>query len=213
METVQELSQKIETCFREILETRMDGIPILNRALEVKCIGGQEWNGTYLFVLLTPWFMNILLVPIEPEDGARAVGAKRTVAFPAGRYEFISSHEDTLGSFWMCSLFSPVFEFADQDTALACAQSILDLLFEAEEQRSEQEAEMAAIWRREYPVSGKEGEAKEEPFPEAVQDAAMIADADDVDFPGHQPGSTSGADFSRRGFLTCRLDQEVRDVS
>lgn len=210
MSTVQELSQKIETCFREILETRMDGIPILNRALEVKCIGGQEWSGSNLFVLLTPWFMNILLVPVEPEDGARTVGAKRSVAFPAGRYEFISSYEDTLGGFWMCSLFSPVFEFADQDTALACAQSVLDLLFEDEEPKSEQEAEMAAIWRGEYPEVEI---AEEQAFEASEEPRAEDNEEQEAGQSGVGRSKVSDVEFSRRRFLTGRAGREAHDVS
>ena len=38
---------------------------------------------------------------------------------------------DSLGDYQACSLFSPVFEFADHDTAVSTAQASLRALFDA----------------------------------------------------------------------------------
>jgi [NiFe] hydrogenase assembly HybE family chaperone len=50
--------------------------------------------------------------------------------FPGGVFEFIGAREPTLGEYQACSLFSPMFEFADQREARATARAALDALFD-----------------------------------------------------------------------------------
>jgi [NiFe] hydrogenase assembly HybE family chaperone len=51
--------------------------------------------------------------------------------FPAGVFEFIAGREDTLGEYLTCSLFSPMFEFADHETARLTAAAARAALFDA----------------------------------------------------------------------------------
>lgn len=112
---------------------RMEGLGLVNPALEVEAIGFAPWEGRWLGVLLTPWFMNLVLTPCDPERWvALTPGAKRLHAFPAGEFEFIGASDDVLGDYRMCSLFSPVREFADQPTARAVAQHARTALFDHE---------------------------------------------------------------------------------
>ena len=86
------------------------------------------WQDHALGVLLTPWFMNLVLVPLDQErfaTSAPGVGEKVQIALPAGQVEFIVGHEPGFGHSLSCSLFSPVFEFADQDAAEECAKAAL----------------------------------------------------------------------------------------
>jgi [NiFe] hydrogenase assembly HybE family chaperone len=53
-------------------------------------------------------------------------------ALPAGVFEFISAREPLLGDYQSCSLFSPMFEFADPDGARATAVAALAALFDAQ---------------------------------------------------------------------------------
>jgi [NiFe] hydrogenase assembly HybE family chaperone len=50
--------------------------------------------------------------------------------FPAGVFEFIGSRDAQLGEYQACSLFSPMFDFADQQTACDTALAALQALFE-----------------------------------------------------------------------------------
>jgi [NiFe] hydrogenase assembly HybE family chaperone len=43
-------------------------------------------------------------------------------------FPFIGAHEEGFGAYEACSLFSPMFEFADHDAALATAQAVLGAL-------------------------------------------------------------------------------------
>ena len=118
----------LERTFQAIERERMQGIPILNPNLQVKALGFKRWQHYRLGILLTPWFMNVLLLPEEAEQ-ALQVGVKRTVALPSGEYEFIVGHETEIGFYLSCSLFSPVFEFENQAAAETTAEiALLNLL-------------------------------------------------------------------------------------
>ena len=124
-------SPLIERVFRAIEAERMRGLPFVNPALAVEAVGFRRWDGRWLGVLITPWFMNLMLLPDAPAAW-RAVrhGEYAGYALPSGVYEFLSAHEPALGDFQSCSLFSPVFEFADQETARITANCALKALFD-----------------------------------------------------------------------------------
>ena len=152
MDALTPTADLLEARYREIAETRMQGIPILNGALAVKALGMRVWGDHMLCVLLTPWFMNVVLLAREDETENRPAGSKQTFAFPAGSFEFILGREEGIGPHWMCSLFSPVLEFADQETAEAAALAAIDELFSDGEEPDEAEREMDMIWRGGLPV-------------------------------------------------------------
>jgi len=123
-------SPVLEASFRAST-VRMAGLAFVNPALEVEAIGFAPWNGHWLGVLLTPWCMNLVLMPRDPALWTSlAIGAKRSHGFPAGDYDFIGAHHDSIGDFQMCSLFSPVSEFADQSTARLVATLAREALFD-----------------------------------------------------------------------------------
>ena len=193
MESAAAIAERLETCFRQVHTERMDGVPILNDALEVRAVGTDAWNGFWLSILITPWFINIVLLPQEPDGETIRTGEKRMFGFPAGSYEFIRGHEDGLGPFWMCSLFSPVFEFTDMETAEAAAEAALSELLEAEEEDAEADRDMQRIWRGELPdVATDTGEAVEA---NAVSVTAFDSDEE----------TSSPSAVSRRGLLTGNI--------
>lgn len=124
--------ERLAAAFRAIHTTRMRGLPFVNERLAVEAVGFRLWNERWLGVLLTPWFMSLVLLPADA-PGARwqalKKGASAAYAFPAGVFEFIGGHEEAIGEFQSCSLFSPVFEFADQATARLAAEAALAALF------------------------------------------------------------------------------------
>ncbi len=113
----------LERRFGEIAATRMAGLPVINPALEVAALGFAPFGTGRLGVLVTPWFMNLVFLP--EEDSGWETGEKVTRALPAGRVEFIVTRDEELGALLMCSLFSPMFEFAGQQAALETAQAVL----------------------------------------------------------------------------------------
>jgi [NiFe] hydrogenase assembly HybE family chaperone len=124
------VASRLEGVFRDIWRTRMQGVPVLNAALEVEAVGLGPWDGHWLCALVTPWFIN--LVVLRGAGDWRAVPDRDSVwyEFPSGRFEFLGSSAPGLGEFHACSLFSPVLEFADHDTARETARAALQALFD-----------------------------------------------------------------------------------
>ncbi|MCJ1961243.1 [NiFe]-hydrogenase assembly chaperone HybE [Novosphingobium mangrovi (ex Hu et al. 2023)] len=133
-----DLSTRIEGLYETIARTRMADIGILNPRLGVSMRGLRRYGENHVGILVTPWFMNLLFLPVNapgsPGGGIPPrIGSLRTFALPSGTYEGIAGHELGLGWHWSCSLFSPMFEFADMEGAVETADVSLDLLFDAPE--------------------------------------------------------------------------------
>lgn len=123
---------RLESAFRAIAADRMRGLPVVNEALEVEAVGFSPWGAYWLGVLVTPWSMNLMLLPGEPARWASLpLGKKVAYRFPAGVYDFVSGRDAAVGEYQACSLFSPMFEFADHAAARLTAQAALAALFDA----------------------------------------------------------------------------------
>jgi [NiFe] hydrogenase assembly HybE family chaperone len=130
-----EITRKLEAVFNRIYKERMTDMPMVNDKLQVHAIAFQPWQQHYLGVLSTPWFMNLMLIPGEQEDWSEFHElSKHSHVFPSGRYEFITGHEEEIGKYQMCSLFSPMFDFADDDSALETAQIIMQAIMNPQNQ-------------------------------------------------------------------------------
>lgn len=118
-------ASRLEVAFRHIAERRMAGIPILNAVLEVEAIGFVRYGGWWLGVLLTPWCMNLMLLEDEAALPAVPPAGEVLLTLPGAELPFMAGYEEQVGDYRMCSLFSPVLEFADQASARATAQAVL----------------------------------------------------------------------------------------
>jgi [NiFe] hydrogenase assembly HybE family chaperone len=102
--------------FREIGDQQMRDLPFYNASLEVEAFEFSRFGDDQLIgVLITPWFMNLLVVPLEytPVDANR-YGKSRTFALPGGGIEFRYGGDEVVGAFWAHSLHSPMQKFASQ---------------------------------------------------------------------------------------------------
>lgn len=134
------LSARVQATFERVRRERMAGLPFVNEALRVELVGLRRWRGLWLAVLVTPWFMNLMLLPgdgaEEAADGSARWPAVRTgdyasFSFPAGVMSFLAGREGELGEYLSCSLFSPMFEFADHEAARQTADACLAALFDS----------------------------------------------------------------------------------
>jgi [NiFe] hydrogenase assembly HybE family chaperone len=116
----------LESCFLQIQQQRMTDVPILNAKLRVQAIDFQIFQQAWLGVLITPWFMNLLYL----RDDKLTCGTKISHQFPAGQFEFTVAYEEALGFYQSCSLYSPMFEFEQQDIAVQTAQAALKALLQ-----------------------------------------------------------------------------------
>ena len=130
-ETLPDPSERLTAAFRAAA-ARMQGLDVVNPALAVEAVGFAPWDEHWLGVMLTPWFMNLTLLPRNPRAWQPlATGAKRRYTFPAGEYEFVGANDAAVGAYQVCSLFSPMHEFADQETARLVATLAREALFDA----------------------------------------------------------------------------------
>ena len=121
----------LQACFVHIAKTRMQGVALLNPSLRVRAVEFQvmEGDACAMGVLVTPWFMNLLCLPLARSDEPERVGQQRIRQIGGTDFAFLGMHEEQgVGSFEACSLFSPMFEFQDAVAAESTAQHVLEML-------------------------------------------------------------------------------------
>ena len=109
---------------------RMQGMPVCNPALIVEGVDFRELDGRRIGVIVTPWFMNLTVLPAAADRSAWRNGAAARIAVPSGLYDFVVSEAGDAGLIATRSLFSLMHEFAGQDSARAAARAAVEALFE-----------------------------------------------------------------------------------
>ena len=110
---------------------RMRPLPQYNAALEVDAVGFREYHGRQVGVVVTPWFMNLTVLPAPDEQPPWHAGRITRLDFPSGPYDLMVGEAEGVGRIATTSLFSLMHDFADAETARATARAALDALFEA----------------------------------------------------------------------------------
>lgn len=122
----------LEAHYQRVWGTSMHDMPFVNPALSVAAIGFRRHEGDWVGAVLTPWFLNLFVLP---GGGALwtdlASGDRVRIAFPVGELEFIADYDpgSTLPACQYCPLFAPVSQFATQEAAVAAAEAALAALF------------------------------------------------------------------------------------
>ncbi|MFO7954261.1 [NiFe]-hydrogenase assembly chaperone HybE [Thioalkalivibrio sp.] len=119
--------RRLETSFQLVQEQRMRAMALCNPVLDVEALGFGELPDRTgrLGVLITPWSMNLIHLPVGAALSEGHVGSR---TLPVGEVDFVGAAEVGFGAFESCSLFSPVLQFPDQLTARAVANETLGLL-------------------------------------------------------------------------------------
>jgi [NiFe] hydrogenase assembly HybE family chaperone len=117
--------------FRDIHEQRMRDLPFINAQIWVEAIGFRTFEDFEIGVLITPWFMNLMLLP-DDVSGNIEQGHKVNVSFPSGEIEFTTALDDELGLYFSAVLFSSVMSIPDQATARDLADEVMKELFQSE---------------------------------------------------------------------------------
>jgi [NiFe] hydrogenase assembly HybE family chaperone len=115
--------------FRRV-DAGMRELPIYNDKIAIETLGFRPFGETELLgVVLTPWFMNLMLLPIKPVPMAMAeIGKIISVELPGGARKFVVGGEETVGLYRAHSLHSPVLTFTLPGQAVAEARRLLALL-------------------------------------------------------------------------------------
>jgi len=127
--------------YREIGDRAMRDLPIYNDALGVEAVGFRRFNGSFVGIMVTPWFMNVVMPTSAMRERS---GTSLRFRFPAGDIEFSVSEIGQMGRIASCSLFSPMFEFADMAAARATAEAALaELMLPADSEEAARHREPA----------------------------------------------------------------------
>lgn len=129
-------STRIQAHFAQVAAGPMAGMPLCNPALVVAATGFVRHGAAWVGVLLTPWCMNLMLLPDPACECERRQGETQWWTFPSGEYPFIANRCTQLGDYQACSLYSPVFEFDSQAVALEVAHEAMAALMRAVEDPS-----------------------------------------------------------------------------
>ncbi len=125
--------------FEQILQEKMQGIPILNNNLQVQTLGFQQFEGRIMGIVITPWLMNLIILPNEEDDWSNLeLGKKMSIKFPSISCKFMVNDIDGIGKCKTHSLYSPMHEFNSQDHVAKVAQDFLDDLTVAREPTAEE---------------------------------------------------------------------------
>jgi len=118
--------------FTHIGEERMRDLPIYHHALHVEAVGFQPWEDGSIGVLITPWFMNVMLLAGNKNRWrSLGVGEKVVQKLPSGEHEFVVGEDEALGVYLFRSLASPMFRFKTQAQARNAAVVALQRLMTA----------------------------------------------------------------------------------
>jgi [NiFe] hydrogenase assembly HybE family chaperone len=120
---------RLQRHYERILDERMHGLDFLNPKLSVEAVGFRPLGEHSVGVLITPWFMNLVLLPGSDEWDALPPGGLCRVELPAGQMEFNAGGDDGIGRLLTAVLFTTVADFPDHATARDVAIEILERLF------------------------------------------------------------------------------------
>ena len=111
----------------------LKGMPIYNPTLAVEAVGFRSIQGREAGVMVTPWFMNLTVLPSAEDLKVWTRNGTVRLAFPSGAYDFLVSELPDFGLIATCPLFSQMADFTDHEAAQVAALSAAEALFQAEE--------------------------------------------------------------------------------
>lgn len=156
MQKVDELSDR----FIIIDKERMQGLPFYNNQLSVEAIDFQETEQGFIGALVTPWFINIILLFKNQPEASIPLGNRISHSFPSGEHDFMVGDDELLGRYDFISLASPTSKYKTQQQACDFARKKLQNIMSSEENTIEEKpvqfmaVEDEKLSRREF-LSGR----------------------------------------------------------
>ena len=124
--------ERLVDYYERVCAERFRGLPIVNPELHVEAVGFRALAEHEFGALITPWFINLFLLPGTGRWNDRPQGSICTVELPGGKVDFTVSHDEVMGTMLSAALFGTVTEFPDQAVARDVARETLRLLFSKE---------------------------------------------------------------------------------
>lgn len=124
--------------FTHIGETGMRDLPIYNHNLEVEAVGFELTENGWFGVLITPWFINAILLPEQKSAASGPPGEKLTHELASGEHVFNVGEDDEVGGYDFITLASPTLKYKSQQVARAAAEKALTKLLTPVDEYQEQ---------------------------------------------------------------------------
>ncbi len=124
------VTERLVADFTEVWHSTMRDVPLVNKALRVEAVGFCRHEGHILGVLVSPWFMNLVMLPDGADWSGLTAGEREVISFPSGDYEFLHNTREMTGGYKACSLFSPMGDFTRQKDATDVARAVMAALFD-----------------------------------------------------------------------------------
>lgn len=167
-----EKTDRLVADFTEVWHAKMRDVPIVNKLLHVQAVGWRFHEGRPLGVLISPWFMNLIMLPAEGEDWSDLLtGRKEIIGFASGDYEFIWNVRPMIGGYKACSLFSPMSEFKTQKQATDVANAVMVALFQDEHKAETDRSAEIRVAREEELAELEAPESLEQKAPPVLPEA------------------------------------------
>lgn len=117
-------AQRVEQAFRQVAERSMVGLPFYRAHLPVKACGFQLFEGQWFGVILTPWMLQLMLLPGPGQRWAHRAGEERiALALPQGEMLFRAGEIAPDLHYLACSLMSPMDPHLSAEQALMLAEN------------------------------------------------------------------------------------------
>lgn len=114
--------------FRSLAEG-MNDLPLYNHEVVVEAVDFLPFGDMGFGVLVTPWFMSAIFLPLEPVVyEPDRVGEWSRVPLPTGERAFQLSGDEVIGMYWAHSLLSPLNGISSHGAALEKAREELERL-------------------------------------------------------------------------------------
>ena len=112
------------------VDAAMRDLPVYNAKVAIEAIGFHPFGCDALVgVVLTPWFMNLIVLSLEPAPMDMAqIGKCTVIELPAGKRTFVFGGDKIIGLYKAHSLHSPVLNFTLLGQARAEAKRQLAML-------------------------------------------------------------------------------------
>ena len=118
--------------FERVHLEHMQGLPILNLRLAVEVVGASDFDEHQICILITPWFMNLVILPGTDDWAEVDQGESFSIELPREALDFTVCHDEEVGTFLTAVLFRTVSDFPDQETAREVALEIMQQLFSSD---------------------------------------------------------------------------------
>ena len=152
---IAKLEQRLGVLVRhyKALAPAMSDLPLYNHEVGVEAVDFMPFGEMGLGVLVTPWFINTVFLPLEPVAyDPDKVGRIESVELPAGQRSFTLGGDEVTGLIWAHSILSPLEKIVSHDAAVVFARAKLAELLTRPDQDLEAAPPPAERSRRELVV-------------------------------------------------------------